>query len=370
MKSCSMKVLFYLVPFMLLTSCTSDSENEMSCTGDYDQKVLLAHMADQLIIPSVQSFEAQAQEMNQAISSFVNTTDETTLEQAQNSFKEAYIQYQRLAQFNFGPADQLNFRERVNNFPVNENQLVTSIENEDYDFSLSMQYDQGFPALDYLLFGQGSQGETVDRYVNEEKLQTYTEAVSEDIANTASLLSTQWQEYREEFIDRTGTAAGASLAQMVNSWNEEYEITKRDRLGIPSGQVTLGFANPTKVEAYYSGLSIALLHSSLQAAQKVFVGESLEQGTDGPGLADLLDHVGAEKEGRALSEIILSQYQIIDEKLLALPNSRLSDLVDSEKQAVEELYIEASRQVLYKKTDLPSMLCIAITYVDNPSDSD
>ena len=371
MKAFSIKILLPFLTVALLSSCTTDNDDGMSCVGDYDQKALLTHMADEMILPSVESFSKEASDLNASIERFLETKDPGDLELARNAYVEAYINYQYLAQFLFGPAEQLNFRERVNNFPVNEGQLLTSIENEDYDFSLSMQYDQGFPALDFLLFGQGSNSETTERYTENDKYATYLRQVAGDIAATANALEEEWQDYRTEFIDRTGTAAGASLAQLVNSWNEEYEITKRDRLGIPSGQVTLGFTNPDKVEAYYSQISLDLFEASIEAAQEVFLGKSYLSSENGPGLSDVLDHVSAEKDGEALSQIISDQYQIILDDVHALPEGvPLSELVETEKDAVQSLYVEASKQVLHKKTDLPSILCIAITYVDNPSDSD
>lgn len=371
MKYLRIKGLIYLLPFVFLTSCSTDGDNDMSCTGDFDQTALLTHMADELILPSVESFSSEASDLDGRIEQFLETKESGDLQAARNAYVEAYTSYQFLAQFLFGPAEQINFRERVNNFPVNEGQLMTSIENEDYDFSLSMQYDQGFPALDFLLFGQGDTAETTDRFSSNDKYASYLREVAGDIAATAEELKEEWQDYRLEFIDRTGTAAGASLAQLVNSWNEEYEITKRDRLGIPSGQVTLGFTNPDKVEAYYSQISLDLLKTSIEAAKQVFEGQSFQSNEDGIGLSDVLDHVSAEKDGRALSQIISDQYQMILDNAQALPEDvPLSELVETEKDAVQSLYVEASKQVLHKKTDLPSVLCIAITYVDNPSDSD
>lgn len=370
MKILSIKIFVWALTVSLLLSCSTDSDDSMSCVGDYDQKTLLTHTADELILPSVETFSEDASELNGSIEQFLETKQSADLGLARNAFIKAYISYQRVAQFLFGPAEQLNFRERLNNFPVNENQLLTSIENEDYDFALSMQYDQGFPALDYLLFGLGDNGATTEIFANNDKHIAYLRQVAGDIAGTADELNQEWQDYRLEFIDRTGTAAGASLPQLVNSWNEEYENTKRNRLGIPSGQVTLGITNPTKVEAYYSQISMDLLKASLDAAQKVFEGKSFQSSVDGPGLSDLLDHVGAEKEGENLSKIILDQYQKIQDKLNALEQESLSELVENDKEGVEALYIEASKQVLHQKTDLSSILCIAITYVDNPSDSD
>ena len=51
-------------------------------------------------------------------------------------------------------------------------------------------------------------------------------------------------------------------------------------------------------------------------------------------------------------------------------NSSLDAAVINEEAAVSELYQSMSSYVVLAKTDMPTALCISITYVDNPSDSD
>ena len=50
--------------------------------------------------------------------------------------------------------------------------------------------------------------------------------------------------YDETFINNTGTAAGTSLSLIINGLNENYEMIKREKLGVPSGVLTLDFPNP------------------------------------------------------------------------------------------------------------------------------
>jgi len=191
----------------------------------------------------------------------------------------------------------------------------------------------------------------------------------EDIQSRVDQTLNAWKDgYREAFIQNTGNAAGTSLSLLINNLNENYEIVKRDKVGIPSGIVTLGFTNPDKVEAFHSGLSKELILAAVRASDRLFRGES-RQGIDGFGLDELLQQANAQKDGEPLSRLIKDQYQQVITATEALP-APLSAAVDDNPEVVETAYKELVRQVVQIKTDMPSVLCVAITYVDNPSDSD
>jgi len=48
----------------------------------------------------------------------------------------------------------------------------------------------------------------------------------------------------------------------------------------------------------------------------------------------------------------------------------LQEEVAENQAAVENAYAEVTKNLVNLKTDLPSVLCVSITYIDNPSDSD
>ena len=67
--------------------------------------------------------------------------------------------------------------------------------------------------------------------------------------------------------------------------------------------------------------------------------------------------------------MIKNQFTAAKNALAAL-TGKLSDEVTNNTSVVETAYNELSKQVVNIKTDMPSVMCISITYVDNPSDSD
>jgi hypothetical protein len=56
--------------------------------------------------------------------------------------------------------------------------------------------------------------------------------------------------------------------------------------------------------------------------------------------------------------------------LEALRPETLNGAIQTNFNAVKTAYGHAQNQVIYLKTDLPSVLCISITYIDNTDDGD
>ncbi|MCB0614576.1 MAG: peptidase M75, partial [Phaeodactylibacter sp.] len=55
---------------------------------------------------------------------------------------------------------------------------------------------------------------------------------------------------------------------------------------------------------------------------------------------------------------------------LSLVQAPLSGAIEGNNERVVNAYNEITRQLVNIKTDMPSVLCVSITYVDNASDSD
>ena len=160
----------------------------------------------------------------------------------------------------------------------------------------------------------------------------------------------------------------ANLSQIINSWNQNYELVKRNKIGVPSGVLDLNFPLPDKVEAFYSGISSSLAIDALNASLNLYLGVG-NTGINGVGLDDFINEVNAEKNGKTLDEVIQEQFAKALNAVSALPDP-LSESIENDELPTVLAYNEITRQVVNIKTDLPSVLCISITYVDNPSDSD
>ena len=362
--------LFYaFVVTLLLFSCDEDDGGN-ACSSDFDQSGMFANVSDNIILPGYEDLETATMDLESAVTTFVDTDQSITqLENVRTIFKSAYLKWQKVALFQFGPAEMQNLRPLLNNFPVDNAAVEDNISSGTYDLSNISTFDKGFPALDYLLYLPGATDQEIVNSFSVDtdaaKRKEYLRDLVSEIHSRVEQTLNGWQQgaYRDEFINNTGTDAGSSLSLLINGLNEFYEDIRRDKIGIPSGIQDLGFTSPDKVEAVYSGISIDLLRTSIEACQRTFNGGS------GSGLDDYLDAFNAEKNGEALSKLIKDSFTSSISSLEEIDGT-LAEAVDNDQDDVRTAYTEISRQVIQLKTDMPAVMCVAITYIDNPSDSD
>jgi len=368
--------LAIFVGLLSLTSCdnsNSDPKDE-PCNPSFDQAAFFTFVADDIIIPSYENLNTATTELELAKNEFITLSNANNLTSLRDKFEIAYVAWQKSAQFEFGPAKAVFLRNSLNNFPLSEDEVLENIQSGVYNFDMPDNYDKGFPALDFLLYGiADNDADIINQYIlgsNAEKYKAYLNDVVNDIKERVLTTLSDWNgEYRNTFINNKGTAAGTSLSLIINGFNENYELIKREKLGVPSGALTLGIPNVDRVEAFHSGLSTELLKAALNASVDLFKGKGFNGNVSGASLADYLDAANATKNDADLSTIITSQFDNILNALNKIESS-LSVSIETDKAPVMDLYNEINRQLVNIKTDMPSLLCVSITYIDNPSDSD
>ncbi|PHI21863.1 hypothetical protein CEQ90_00830 [Lewinellaceae bacterium SD302] len=353
-----------LLALIVLTAfgCGDDdgSGGSNNCGGDFDQTAMLTNYADNLFIPEFNELKAGTDDLLEATNEFLSTTDATTLARMRESIQALYLNYADKEMLEVGPAIDVNLRAVMNPFPVNEDAVDELLADgiEDHVFG----FDRGLPALEYLFFSLEDDlliAIFENRNYNAQS-RAYLRFVVESMQEAVATVADAWNgEYRTTFIANTGTAAGGSLSQIINALNEHWENTKRDRLGIPAGIATLGITNPETVEGRYLDNSLELLQLAILGNQRMFQ----------TGLDDNLDAIDAEKDGEPLRELINDQYLAGQNAVNEIEGS-LAIAVDESPELVADAYAELVRNIVLLKTDMPSLLCVAITYVDNPSDSD
>lgn len=358
----------------VIQACSKSGGTGGSKPGDssFDRKGLLTNMSTNIILPAYTSFQASASTLNDAVVAFNATPNSTTLTAAQNALVAAYKQWQSTSEYDFGPANQANYRANINTYPTDVNQIGVNITANTYNQDLLANLAaKGLPAIDYLLFGVGADNNailaqyTVDAKAANRK--TYLAALAAEVKTRTTNILNAWNgTYKATFLAADGTDVGSSLGQLVNQLVFDYEILKNYEIGIPAGVQSLGTLYPQKVQAYYSkaSLQLALLH--LQAMQNLYQGKSAQG--DGLGLDDYLIKVNAKyTDGRALNDVILAQFATATAKLQAL-NGTLADNIQTNTAAVTAAYTELQKLTVLLKTDMTSSLGILITFGDNDGD--
>lgn len=365
-----MKLLKYLGFFAAITflgSCGVDEEPVSSCPelSESFQENMFSTYRDDIILPAYRNAANALNELNDAYSVYSGSNNLSDLTALQDAFKQAYISWEAAEPFYFGPAENQVILDHFNFFPLELDSMQISIDNG-LDTEKTEFYDRGFPAMDYLFF-EG--GETiVQERLSDEATKTFVQANLDNMINRLQAVIADWEgDFGNTFANTLGRVDGASLSQIINSFNRHYETIKRDRVGLASGVLTLNFTNPDVVEGYYSGISYDLLLASFNAFKTYYYGG---EGTDSPnGLYALLNSLDIQLAGASLAAEIDNGIKA-SQASMDLIDGDLSIAVNDQTAEVKALYQNLVDVLLLTKTEMPTALCISITYVDNPSDSD
>jgi hypothetical protein len=365
-------ILLFLASQVLLPSCTKKDSGTQKANSSFDRKGLLTNVSSNIILPAYTRFQALAISLDDSITAFNKNPDTVKLTAVQNAFMACYKQWQSTSQFDFGPANQSNFRININTYPADISQINANINTGTYDPSLLANLAaKGLPALDYLLFGIGADNKAIlTQYTTDSKAtnrRTYLATLSAEIRTLSTNVFNAWNNgYNTSFISADGTDMGSSIGQLTNQLLVDFEILKNYEIGVPSGAQSMGTKYPQKVQAYYSKLSLQLSLLHLQAIENVYLGKSTQG--DGLGLDDNLTAINAKySDGRPLNDVIKAQFATVNARLQALSNP-LSDEITKDPAAVNAAYAELQKLTVLLKTDMMSSLGILINFGDNDGD--
>lgn len=355
--------------FVMIQACKKSStpDNGTDNGSGFDRKAMLTNLSTNIIIPAYTTYQANTVTLDAAVAAFVAAPDATKLTAAQNAFKDAYKQWQSTSAFDFGPAADASLRVNTNTYPADIAQINANVTAGTYNPQLLANLAaKGFPAMDYLLFGTGADNTIIlvqyTTDANATKRKIYLATLAAELKTNATTVLTAWNgAYKTTFLNATGTDVGSSTGQLINQLVYDYEVLKNFEVGIPAGIQSAGTTFPTKVQAYYSKMSVQLALLHIQALQNIYTGK------DGIGLDDYLVQANAKYNGGSLNDAIKSQFAAATAKLQALTDP-LSTNIATNNTAVTAAYTELQKLTVLLKTDMTSSLGILITYGDNDGD--
>ena len=347
------------------------SNGGSSNTGSGD--TILLNIGNNIILPSYQSLTVSVTSMDSAITDFNASPSATKFANVQSLFKTAYVAWEGASAYDyFGPAANAQpVLSGLNIFPTATTVIDGNISSGNFNVNtFANTAAKGFPALDYLLFGGGLTNYTTDAGAANRK--QYLAAVSADIKTEVSAVFNAWSagggNYIATFVKGTGNSVSSSLGLLINSLDEDFEILKNDRLGIPLGMIPVGTTSPVlpkEVEAYYSGISVQLALAQLKAIQGIYLGTA--GSGKGLGLVTYLVNAKAQYNGGQLSDTITAAFAQDVTDLQAVPDP-LSQTIQSNPSGAIAAFSQSQKLVALLKTDMPSALGVLITYGDNDGD--
>jgi len=360
-----------IVSFVIAIVFSSCGENEKKDSDlvKFDRGEMLLNYANNLILPAYTNTLENLNNLGTSITKFELNPTESNLLEVQLLWKKAILSWQHANGFNFGPAGeqgvQKSLQEEIATFPVNTLLLGNFLSVNDTTFNNFNRDTRGFFAIEYLVFDSVSPTQVVNIFKTTPNRFNYLKACFNHLQKRVSTVVNGWNSYKENFIANNGTDIGSSTSYLYNEFLKNFESLKNYKFGIPlglrPGQTT---TLPQNVEAYYSGYGTALAKEHWISLAAIWEGKGLN-GIDGIGFKEYLEKV----EGGA-NLVVLTKQQIINTETAfsLLPNKKLSDAITADFNVVNNVHTELQKTTRFYKSDLSSLIGIAVTYSSGDGD--
>jgi predicted lipoprotein len=355
--------LLSLISVALFIGCSDDSTTSQTVWEQKSQ--MLTNWADNFIIPNYQNLSNKLSELETSVAAFNATPNTETLEATRVSWLEAYKSWQHVEMFNIGPAEQTYYHLKMNVYPASTENIDALIASGNFSNLDNAPYysAQGFPAMDYLLFGVAEDDTSlVNRYTSNSNYINYlTEIMGRMVSNT-NYVKSEWSSYRAGFIASVENTATSSANKMTNDFIYYYEKGFRaNKFGIPVGIFSGGNIFPEKVEAYHNENVSKLL--ALEAMDAI---KSFFNGNGNPSLKQFLDNFASE-EMPNLGSDINAQLDLGKSSIEGMDSNFVNQL-NNDFSGMAVTYDNIQYGTVLLKTNMLSVLQIATDYVDADGD--
>ena len=356
------------------TDSTDTSGSDPAIAEEFSRALMLTNWADNIIIPSLEKFVLDLDSLVISGNRFTTDPNQVSLTKLRESWLNAYLSWQSVDMFDIGKAEEITLRNYINVFPLDANGMTESLLSGNYDLSsVNRQDEQGFSALDYLLFGlSGDDDKIIDFYTEEVQGDLYKKFLTDIIERMqylSSLVLQDWKnDFRDQFIERDGSSATESVNSMVNDYIYYYEkFLRAGKIGIPAG-VFSGSPLSDRVEAKYSGVfSKELFSAALNASQDFFNGVHFDKSDTGVSLQSWIIHLAETEDTNNLSGEINENFDLVRTQLNNLSeNFRIQ--VESDNLSMLQTYDMIQENVVLMKVDMLQLFDIKVDYIDADGD--
>ena len=368
--------IFSIFTFLLIISCSSDSDEEQNQVPEFDRSTILKNYAENIIIPRYDDFQLSLANLKSSVDSYVASPLLSTFDKMHDDWFTAYKKWQHIEMFNIGKAEEIMFFNTVNTYPIDELRIVENITSMKYDLSSSNDWSsQGLSGVDYMIHGiDDSKEKVIQKYIDDSKYGDYLKNLLTIMSSNTDKIVQDWKTYKDSFIQSSGNSNSSSLNMITNDFVYYFEKGLRaNKIGIPAGVYSGGNALADRVEAYYSSknsfedVSKDLAKEALLASENLFLGKS-STGVSGASLKTYLDYIyNADVNKENLSPIITSNFQKAKDALESL-DSNFINQINSDKVKMLNAFDKLQAIVVNMKTNMLSLLSIQVDYIDADGD--
>ncbi|MFD0764341.1 imelysin family protein [Mucilaginibacter lutimaris] len=348
----------FAIGFAACSKSDSSANKPDPTENGFDKTAMLTNYADNLIIPAYTNLQTQLGVFETAVNSFMATPTFANQQALKTVFKDTYLKFEHVSVNQFGPAEAALYTNFTNTFPTDSAAIEGNITRGTYNLTANSTIgQQGFPALDYVLFSpfhlndfSGPNAANRKKYVQDlvARLKTLTGNVLTGWQNT----------YRASFIGNTRSDSGSPIAFLINQFAFEMDQLKGPRIGWPFGKQSAGTMFPNNSEGFNAGISVALATENLVSLKAMFNGNG-----SGKGMSDYLIALKKDK----LSSDVMTQFDKAINALKAVPDP-YATAMSVNKTQIEAAYREIQILLTLIKTDVASATGVRITYQDTDGD--
>lgn len=340
-----------LILAFTISSCKKKNDED---PNNFDKAALLQNIADNIILPSLNEFSIKINALESSYLNFQANRNATNLDDVREKWKAAYLSWETVKIFDFGPIRDIGFKGATGTFPSDTVKIENNITIGGYNLATVANVDAiGLPALDYFLY----RVDALNYFIGNDPYTTYALDVIQKIKTETASVVSAWSSYKSTFISSTGTEATSAFSLLVNEFCRDYELSKNAKVGIPIGKQSLGIQLPEYIEVRRAGFSFELLKTSISSLSNVYTGGS------GVGFDDYLESL----ERSTLASTISSRFSSIINKVDSFSGT-LEQEMATNTVGLDDLYNLLQGQVVNIKTDMSSAFGVLITYQDNDGD--
>ncbi|QVY65879.1 imelysin family protein [Polaribacter sp. Q13] len=363
------KILLLLVSISVVYSCSTSEEGEPTVKDSFDRAAMLTNIADNIIIPAYNDFSSKMSALKTSGETFTTNPNQANLEALRTSWLAAYKTWQHVEMFNIGKAEELQYSFYMNIYPLTVTDVETNISSGVYDLDSANNHDaQGFPALDYLLYGVADTDAAIlAKFTTDSNAIGYKKYITDVLNQMDSLTAqvvTDWATFRSEFIASVSNTVTSAVNMLINDYIYYYEKGLRaNKIGTPVGNFS-PTPLPEKVEGYYSKVySKELALEALTAVENLFEGKSYNSNTSGIGFSNYL----IELDRADISTSIINQNTVAKAQINTL-NANFYEQINTNDVAMRKAYDELQKVVVLLKVDMLQAFNISVDYVDADGD--
>lgn len=353
-----------LVAIFGIVACKKDTPD--TDESNFNRTEMLVEYRDVFILPAYSNAELKSDRLLQSATAFTTNPASEQLQLLQNAWVDAALSWQSACMYNFGPGAEAglnkSLQEEIATFPTSISKLNNILSSGAWNLSDFNRDARGFYAIEYLIFDTLNSSETVLNRFQNPTTSNFLIALCTDLKNRISTAKSTWNSYGNEFVTNAGTDAGSSVSMMYNEFVKSYEDLKNFKFGLPlglrPGQVSV---DPTLLEARFSHKSFQLAREHFIALVKIYRGINetksfkgyLKTVTGGEALV-----VSTEQQ----LEVLLGQFNGLEENL------DMQTRIQSSPQALIDIHTELQKNTKNFKSEMSSLLGIAITYASGDGD--